>query len=408
MKTTPTVTVNFRTLKIRIKPDIVLVSFLTQHIGATRFIFNNCIAYWERLYVDYQATKKSFIPSAYDLRTWARNQRASMILDGETWLKETNSDVIMEGAFRAHDAIKRFVNGQSKFPKFKDKYRGNTAKWNKNLHIRDGILYLGRTSINVIWHKNLPKDARIVSVTIRKQANGHFYASIYYETKTAPKNIGTPLMGWDSSVGVDLGLTTLATLSDGTTFKNPKPLKKALKKLKRQQRHLKRCQKGSNRRRKVGRKVAKIHSKVANTRKYCHKQLAWFLARNYGYICLEKLDIKGMLQNRRYARSVSDAAFGLIRTEIEKAAAKYGRKVFLADTFFPSSKTCSHCGNINVELSIKDRTWECSHCHTVHKRDVNAAIMLRKDGLRNRLGSNRSNDAEDTSKKGAAMLCSIR
>jgi putative transposase len=254
-----------------------------------------------------------------------------------------------------------------------------------------------------VIHKKLPLNAHLSSITVSSMA-GKWFASVNYQSESATKNIGNAKIA--EFVGNDLGLDTLNVTSDGRRFENPRCLQKRQKQLKRQQRHLSRCQRprknrDSKRYRKVQRKVQCLHLKIASTRKYTVQQIAFELVKNDRVIGFEDLNIPGMLKNHTLAKSISDASWGLIKTETIRLARKYGRQVILINPFFPSSKICNPCGFKLDSLPLTQREWRCPHCHALHDRDLNAAKNVRDETIKIfrsdvfRAGRGRVNGVED-------------
>jgi putative transposase len=214
-------------------------------------------------------------------------------------------------------------------------------------------------------------QGKILSYTVSRDVD-RWYVSVVVDTavEELPKTGRT--------VGVDLGLKTLATMSDGTAVENPKCLKKALNKLARRQRDLSRKQKGSKNREKAKTKVAKIHRAVRLTRLDVLHQLTTGLVRDYDAIMIEDLNVKGMLKNHKLARSLSDCGFGMFRSLLQNKCKMYGKELVVVDRFFPSSKTCSKCGHKKEELKLSERTFVCENCNFEIDRDLNAAINLER------------------------------
>lgn len=183
------------------------------------------------------------------------------------------------------------------------------------------------------------------------------------------------------TVGVDLGIKTLATLSDGMTVENPHFLRENQAKLKRMQRHLSRKKLGSNRRNKCRLKVSRLHCDIANKRSWYMHNLTTMLVNNYDVICIEDLNVSGMLQNHKLASSVSDTSFSMFRNQLEYKCRWYGKELIVIDRFYPSSKTCSRCGWKNKDLKLSDRTFVCKDCGLEINRDLNAAINIQAVGV---------------------------
>jgi putative transposase len=206
-------------------------------------------------------------------------------------------------------------------------------------------------------------------VTISKRA-GKYFASILVDTSDYPDYSQSRA----ESVGVDLGIKSLAVTSDGQVIPSNNKLKRSLKRLQRMSRHLSRKQKGSNRRARAKRRLAKLHYRIANKRKAVLHELSHQLTASYERIAIEDLHIKGMVRNRKLARSIADAGFGMLRQFIEYKAYLRGCTVELVDRFFPSSKMCSDCGQLH-EITLGDRELACD-CGLTIDRDLNAAINL--------------------------------
>jgi putative transposase len=213
---------------------------------------------------------------------------------------------------------------------------------------------------------------KIMGAVVSRLAD-HWFVSITVEVERVERP--TPLQ---DAVGVDMGLKTLATLSDGVEFENQKLLRSELAHLKRLSRRLSRRKEGSNRWGAAKRRLATFHERVANRRADILHKMTTRIVREYRLVAVETLNIKGMMPNRRLALSVADAGMGeALRQLAYKATGfvKVGR-------WYASSKTCSDCAHVNRDLSLSDRTWVCAGCGVLHQRDWNAAINILQEGLR--------------------------
>ena len=218
-------------------------------------------------------------------------------------------------------------------------------------------------------------DGRVLRMTISQYA-GRWYASLTVERDDKP--VTNPPKG--GAVGVDLGVKTLATLSDGTVVENPRYLRKSERKLKKAQRELSRKTKGSNRRNKAKATVARIHAHVANQRSDALHKLATRLANKYSEISIEDLRVAGMVKNHHLAKAVSDAAFGEFRRQLEYKATRTGARLHIVDRWLASSQTCSKCGSVKAKLSLSERTYTCDGCGLTMDSDLNAAINIQVAG----------------------------
>ncbi|MCL1624004.1 transposase [Moraxella sp. Tifton1] len=180
----------------------------------------------------------------------------------------------------------------------------------------------------------------------------------------------------NKSVGIDLGITDLATLSTGEKIQAPKPLKNKLKKLQRLSKQLSRKQKGSNNREKAKTKLSRLHYKISCIRKDFLHKLTTDLVKRFDVICLENLNIKSMVKNRKLSRAINDLGFYELKRQLIYKANQWGKTLKELDRFYPSSKTCSCCGVKLYELPLSVRNWTCPNCQTNHDRDINASINI--------------------------------
>ena len=217
----------------------------------------------------------------------------------------------------------------------------------------------------------LPIDAKILSATVTENA-GHWYVSVLMEQEYRASANGGPV------VGVDLGVKTLATLSDGTTEPNPRHLQQRLTKLKRLQRAVSRKQKGSCNRKKAILRLATLHRRVAHQRANTLHRLTSRLAKTKSVVVIEDLNVSGMLKNHLLAQAIGDVGIYEFRRQLTYKAEWYGCEVIVANRWQPTSKTCSHCGWMDEELTLANRAFRCQSCGQVLERDLNAAINLVK------------------------------
>ena len=229
-------------------------------------------------------------------------------------------------------------------------------------------------------------EGKILSSTISQEGD-KFYASFNMEISDEEyRRTHKPIQQLNTAVGIDLGLKYFITTDNGVVIEAPKPLKRYMKKLKMEQRALSRkvhprtkedTTKYSKNYYRQLEKVKKLHRKIACIRKDCIEKVTTVLVRNYQYIKIEDLNVKGMVKNHKLALAISDVGFYKFRSRLECKAKEYQRVVSLADRFYPSSKTCSKCGAIKEDLTLKDRTYICPKCGFTIDRDLNAAINLK-------------------------------
>jgi len=345
-----------------------------QHAGAARFAYN-----WglRRKMDAYAAGEKS--PSAIDL-----HRELNALKKGElSWLYAVSKCAPQEALRDLDQAYQNFFRRVKQgekpgFPQFKSRKRGlGSFRLTGAIHVTATHVRLPRLGqLRLKEHGYIPTEGiHILSATV-SEAAGHWFVSVQCEEEIAE----TAASG--EPVGIDLGIKTLAVVSDGREFANPKALRKAQQQLARRQRELARRQPGGRNRAKTRQRIARLHYRIANIRRDAlHQATAAITARNKpesrrpGSIVLEDLNVSGMVKNHRLAQAIADVGMGEFRRQIAYKAQWLGERVVIADRFFPSSRRCSVCGAINAELTLSERVWTCG-CGVVHDRDLNAARNL--------------------------------
>lgn len=369
-----------RGFKYRIYPNESQRDQIARTLGCCRFVYNRALDVKKTAYSE---TGKSI--AANDLikmiPTWKRDPETS-------WLAQADSMALQQSIRDLDRAYKNFFRrvregGKPGFPKFKSRrharqsYRTNGGKVVDRNHI--ALPKLGNVRAKV----SRPLQGRFMSVTVSLDAVGRYFATFLCTDVPSKDAIAA-----DREVGIDLGVETLATLSDGTKIGNPRHLKKYEHRLAREQRRLsrrkgaRRGEKQSMRYLKQRKRVARVHAKIADTRTDALHKVTTMLADENQVLCMEDLNAKGMMKNHHLAKAVTDASFGEFARLLEYKCAERGRTLVRVDRFYPSSKTCSTCGHRLDVLPLSVRSWDCPVCGAHHDRDVNAARNILTEGKR--------------------------
>ncbi len=346
----------------RCYPTAEQEQILSRTFGCVRYVYNWGLA----------ARTKAFKDGGR--MTYKESDAALTVLKRQpetVWLNEVSSVPLQQALRDLQTAYSNFFAKRSAYPTFKKKGARATSRYTKSgFKFSDSrrldIAKLGVLSIR--WDRNLPSDPS--SVTVIREATGRYYVSFVVEVAVAH----LPKTG--VSVGIDFGISRLATLSTGENIANPKHLHKRSKRLAFLQRNLARKVKGSKRRMMAKQAVARCHGKIADARKDTVNKLTTRLVTEFDVICIEDLNLRGMVQNHSLARSLSDASIGAAVRMLEEKAERYGKQVVNVDRWFPSSKMCSCCGHVVPVLPLSVREWTCQPCGAKHDRDLNAALNI--------------------------------
>ncbi|MFA5132631.1 MAG: RNA-guided endonuclease TnpB family protein [Candidatus Paceibacterota bacterium] len=360
----------FLSHKIRLYPNDKQVSYLKRACGIKRFAYNWALAESRKLY------EQGIKTSGYDLSkrfNAIKREQFPFVLEVSKWVSQ-------KAIYDLEDAYKNWWSKRARAPKFKKKgkckdsfYLANDAT--KTVEHRIYISKCGWVRMS----QSLRFPGHVMSVVISSEY-AKWHASIQVEldgTWSCPHTCKTQAV-----CGLDMGVRDLVVLDDGTKYLAPRSLRKSEKKLKRLNRVVSRRVKGSNRRKKAVHILSRVHEKVTNIRKDCIHKITAKLVEDYRIIGMEDLNVKGMIKNHHLAKSVSDAAFGTVKSQLEYKTELSGSVLVKADRFYPSSKMCSNCGHVLDTLPLRIRVWTCPGCGAVHDRDVNAAKNLLNVALR--------------------------
>nr|WP_216368949.1 RNA-guided endonuclease TnpB family protein [Dictyobacter arantiisoli] len=352
-----------------------------KHAGAARYSYN-----WglKRYQEEYQAGRKA--PSAISL-----HKELNVLKQTELpWMYQVSKCAPQEALRNLEKAFKNFFGkaklktqgkyrGKLGYPRFKSKKKGiGSFRLTGAIHVFEDQIQLPRLgTVRLSEHGYIPMTAKVLAATVSEQA-GRWFVSVQVE-ETAPD----PINATGPVIGIDLGIKTLATASNGTVIANPKALRSNLKKLRRASRQHSRKQKGSKNRAKATRKLARLHVHIANIRKDAlHKATSQLVMKTKSpdvrpaVIVLEDLNVSGMLKNGRLSRAIADVGFAEFRRQVEYKAQQVGIMVKCVSRWEPSSKTCSSCKVVREKLDLSERTFVCHACGLVIDRDLNASYNL--------------------------------
>lgn len=350
---------------------------LAQWFGSCRFVYNlgleAKIAAWTSL-------KKNV--TCFDLM----KQLTELKHSESPWLKDCPAQSLESALTHLDSAFTSFYRGNG-FPKFKKRSERQSMQFRQSSVINESKIRLTKIGwIPFVMHRPLGKG-EIRTVTVSKTPAGSYFVSILVQNHKELPN--KKRVKEKTTVGIDVGLKTFASLSDGQTFDNPKYLQHQLKRLRIEQRKLSRRykkgvktvdqSKGWHKQKLV---VAKLHEKITNQRNDFLHKTSTSIIKKYDTVCLENLNVEGLMKNKNLAKAISDVSWYSFSRLLEYKAEWYGKNIIYIGRFDPSSKICSVCGNIFKELKLSDREWDCVKCSTHHLRDENAAKNIKTFGLK--------------------------
>ena len=376
-------------VKVRLDPTPRQLRLLASHAGAARFAYNAGLAHVKDMLENGEPPEWSH----YALRHWWNANKDTLAVNPDTgvvWWRQNSKEAYSMALRDLAQALSNWSKsrkGQRKghrvgFPRFKSKntamrfaystcFTAPTASDPYGLKLSR----IGRVHCMENVYKRV-NGARVIRVSVSCRA-GCWYASLTVEREQLSSPARTRKRG---AVGVDLGIKHLATLSDGTVIPNPRALDARLKALRKAQQALSRKTKGSARRGKAKERVARLYARVSDARMDAINKATTMIAHTYTTVCIEDLNVTGMVKNHSLARSVSDASLGEFRRQLEYKTMRTGAVLRVVDRWYPSSKTCSNCGTVKAKLSLSERVYQCDVCGLSMDRDLNAAINIKVAG----------------------------
>jgi len=358
---------SFKAYRYRLEPTAAQRAALLRHAGARRWTYNWALAEWR---AHFERTGRSIPRRALFSRLTALKRSP-----GYEWLREVDSQALQQAVRDVIRAYDNFFARRTGYPKFKSRKTDRPRfRIPQRVKLDEGRVFIPKVGwVRVRLSRQV--DGKPQSATFKQDAYGHWFVSLVVRTQLPPKVPHPP----SKAVGIDLGIRDFAVLTDGRRVRSPRFEKQAGRRLRRLHRALARTERGSRGRRAARRRLARRYQRVADQRKDFLHKFTTDLTRQYDVICIEDLGVHGMARTK-LARAVGDSAFSEFRRQLEYKTAWQGKSVVAIDRFFPSSKRCGACGEINITLQCSDRSWTCV-CGVLHDRDRNAANNILERGL---------------------------
>ena len=356
-----------KAFKYRIYPNKSQKVLLSKTFGCIRVIWNANVESFNSYDKDSNPKPKIIIKS-------------DLIID-KPWLNEISAAAIQQKIRDFQEITNQFFSKTRKKkigrPSFKKKSGNQSYRLpNQKFSLKDNKIRLEKIGwVKISIDRNIPDNSKMLLCTISMNCCGQYFVSILVDVVIPNKG------KTGKSVGIDLGLKSFATLSDGVVIDNIKFFREKQSEIAKIQRHLSRKNKGSNRHRKNKIKIARLYNKIANKRNNFLHNVTTSLVNNYDVICIEDLNVSGMLSNHKLAKAISDTSFSMFRSMLEYKCNWYGKELVVIDRFYPSSKTCSKCGWKKEDLTLSDRVFKCENCGIEIDRDLNAAINIQRVGV---------------------------
>ncbi|MFJ8166256.1 RNA-guided endonuclease InsQ/TnpB family protein [Streptomyces sp. NPDC096136] len=361
-----------RAFKYRFYPTDAQAAELSRTFGCVRKVYNMALAARTEAWA--RQERVNYNQTSAMLTAWKKTEELA-------YLNEVSSVPLQQVLRHLQTAFADFFGKRAKYPRFKTrkKSRRSAEYTTSAFKYRDGRLTLAKMDapLAIVWSRLLPEGAQPSTVTVSQDGAGRWFVSLLCEDATVKALPPVP-----TAVGIDVGLTHLATLSTGEKIANPRHERRDRARLALAQRRLAKKAKGDGANRaKARRKVAKIHARIADRRRDHLHKLTTRLVRENQTLVIEDLTVRNMVKNRSLARAIGDAAWAEFRSMLEYKARWCGRTVVAVDRWFPSSLLCSNCGALAGRLPPNVRVWTCARCGATHDRDVNAARILLAAGL---------------------------
>lgn len=353
-----------KSYKYRIYPNVKQRVSLAKTFGCVRVYWNNLVASFNSY--DQEINPRPLYKTSKEIRSEFE------------WMKDISASALQQKYRDFDQTKKRHFNKtrKTKIGRMSFKKKSNSQSFrlpNQKFYIKENKIQIEKVGkIQIIIDREIPKEAKLLSTTISKTPSNQYFVSINFEIDQPIK-----IKESNENVGIDLGVSAIATLSNGIQFANPNKFRENQSKLRGAQKHLSRKIKGSNRYKKQKLKVAKIHHKITNQRDWHLHNISRWIVDNFDEIGMEDLVISNMVKNRRLAKSISDSSMSKLKQFISYKQKEYGKDVVLLGRFKPSTKECNNCGGTQA-MKLSDRKFICENCGEAKMdRDLNASIVIK-------------------------------
>ena len=356
-------------LKVKLYPTKNQIEMLENHFDGYRFAYNLSLEYKQHLWNYHKINI-----SGFDLQ-----KELFQIRKENDWLIKCKAECIRDAGLNVEKTYKNFFKGKG-FPKYKSKKGEQSFSAYQSINCKDNKLSFYKNKINFKTSKkysSLLETHKIKQCTFKKDLCGDYWATLLIDTndtKVLPKS--------ENIIGIDLGVKDLAITSDGEVFENKKFLQNNYYKLRRLQRKFAKTKKGGKNREKLRIKIARLNRKIVRQKEHYYHQITNQLIRENQTIIMETLKVKDMLEQKKLSRQISDTSWGLLTQMLEYKCKWYGRELIKINQYYPSSKTCSGCGNIKETLLLSERIYKCDNCGLKIDRDLNASLNIKQTGVK--------------------------
>lgn len=353
--------------KFKLNPSKQDIALLNRHLGCVRLVFN--------MFLDRMKEQRLQTDICDGFYAQCRELTQLKKEDAFYFFNEVNSQSLQAALRVLRIADDNHEEGRAGAPRHKSRKKKNSFIVPQRVHVDGNLLFIPKfeEGIKLIKHRDI--DGKIKRCIVTRTTTGDFFVSIVCEKEHEP------LKSTGKGVGLDMGIKNLVIASTGEKFENNSPTEKYARELAHAQKHLSRKQCGSMSWERQRLKVAAIHKKIANSRRDFAHKLSTLIIKSYDMICVEDLNVAGLLRNHTLARRIADAAWGMFIRLLEQKAEWNNKQIVKIGRFFPSSKTCHVCGDVNQGMKLSQRRWTCKNGHRLD-RDINAAINILMEGKR--------------------------